>query len=92
MFSMYCHSNTKCSPQEVVSKLNMSGCEFVSTSPDRPNIFYEVCPRMELEVDMHSILVSLREQRVQAPRVLIYCMPVFKHKHVQIYMPSFIMN
>lgn len=51
----------------------MSGCEFVSTSPDRPNIFYEVCPRMELEVDMHSILVSLREQRVQAPRVLIYC-------------------
>ena len=64
---------TKSVRLEVVSKLDMQGCEFVSTSPDRPNIFYEVRPRAELEVDMQPILHSLRVQRKQAPRALVYC-------------------
>jgi len=59
--------------QEVICGLDMSGCEFVCTSPDRPNIFYEVLPRTDIETDLQSIVQSLREHKYQAPRVIVYC-------------------
>lgn len=60
---------------EVMSSLEMiaSGCEFVSTSPDRPNIFYEVRPRTDVDTDLKFVINSLREQKVNAPRVIVYC-------------------
>ena len=56
-----------------MQKLEMTRCEFVSTSPDRPNIYYEVRPRTEIETDLHCYLNSLRNLRSKAPRVLVYC-------------------
>ena len=50
-----------------------SSCEFVSASPDRPNIKYTVCPRTEIETDLDCYLKSLKNLRSKAPRVLIYC-------------------
>ena len=51
----------------------MGGCEFVSTSPDRSNIFYEVLPRADVETDLQPVLKSLQEYKNQAPRVIVYC-------------------
>ncbi len=64
---------TKSVRQEVVASLDMGGCEFVSTSPDRHNIFYDVRPRFEIETDMEPVLSGLKEKKNQAPRVLVYC-------------------
>ena len=46
---------------------------FVSASPDRPNIYYEVIPRTAIEVDLQLILSSLKEYENEAPRVIVYC-------------------
>ena len=64
---------TKNIRQEVMSKLEMVDCAFVSTSPDRPNISYEVCPRVNFENDLNFVLESLKFQKLNAPRVIIYC-------------------
>lgn len=64
---------TKSVRQEVVASLDMGGCEFVSTSPDRSNIYYEVCRRGGIESDMQPVLSSLKEKKNLAPRVLVYC-------------------
>ena len=47
--------------------------EFVCTSPDRPNIFYQVRPRVDIDTNMLSVVQSLKDLRSNAPRVLIYC-------------------
>ena len=59
--------------QEVISSLDMVGCEFVSTSPDRSNIFYEVLPRTSIEMDLQPVLESLKQYKNQAPCVIVYC-------------------
>ena len=45
----------------------------VSMSPDRPNIYYSVKSRGDIESDFSAILTSLRTQRIEAPRVIVYC-------------------
>lgn len=47
--------------------------EYVCTSPDRPNIFYEVHPRTDIETDMQPVLSSLKDYQNRAPRVIVYC-------------------
>ena len=59
--------------EEVMRSLEMVECEFVCTSPDRPNIFYEVHPRVDIDTDMVSVVQSLKDLRSKAPRVVIYC-------------------
>ena len=59
--------------QEVIQSLEMVDCDFISTSPDRPNIFYEVHPRTELDSDMKQLLKSLPEFKSSAPCVIVYC-------------------
>ena len=59
--------------QEVIQSLEMVDCDFISTSPDRPNIFYEVRPRTDLDIDMKELLKSLQEHKSSAPRVIVYC-------------------
>ena len=59
--------------EEVERNLDMSNCDFVCTSPDRPNIRYEVCCRTDIETDMHSLVASLKECNRKAPRVIVYC-------------------
>ena len=51
----------------------MVDCEFISTSPDRPNIYYEVRPRTEIDTDMKTIICSLKEHKNKAPHVVVYC-------------------
>ena len=58
---------------EVIQSLEMVDCEFISTSPDRPNIYYEVRPRTEIDTDMKTIICSLKEHKNKAPRVVVYC-------------------
>ena len=50
---------TKNIRQEVVTRLEMVNCAFVSTSPDRTNIFYEVHPRLDFRA-VHMKLVVIR--------------------------------
>ncbi len=64
---------TRSIQEEVVKSLEMSGCEYISTSPDRPNIFYEVRARSAIEEDMQTVLESLKVCKAKAPRVVIYC-------------------
>ena len=52
---------TKSVRDEVVTLLDMKGCEVVSTSPDRPNIYYGVKPRTDITLDMSPLLNSLKE-------------------------------
>ena len=59
--------------QEVIKSLEMVDCVFISTSPDRPNIFYEVHPRTDLDSDMKHLLKSLQDLKNSAPRVIVYC-------------------
>ena len=54
-------------------KLQLSGCRLFSTSPDRPNIYYEVVSRQDVETDMNSIASQLKETTVEMPRMIIYC-------------------
>lgn len=58
---------------EVISALEMSTCEKVSVSPDRPNIFYQVKPRTTVESDFSELISSLRINQVHTPRVIVYC-------------------
>ena len=59
--------------QEVIKSLEMVDCDFISTSPDRPNIFYEIHPRTDLDSDMKHLLKSLQDLKNSAPRVIVYC-------------------
>ena len=59
--------------KEIIDSLEMTGCAEVSASLDRPNIFYEVKSRSDIDTDFLPLVTTLREKSVQAPRVLVYC-------------------
>ena len=51
----------------------MKGCLCVSVSPDRPNIFYEVKRRTDIESNLANIIDTLQAKLVDTPRVIVYC-------------------
>ena len=51
----------------------MTDCVCVTVSPDRPNIFYEVRQRVDIDTDFADMIGSLREKLVDSPRVIVYC-------------------
>ena len=59
--------------KEVIESLEMLGCLEVTASPDRPNIYYEVKQRTDIDTDFLPLITTLREKSVRAPRVLVYC-------------------
>ena len=59
--------------EEIIQSLEVFDCQVVSTSPDRPNIYYEVHARTDIETDMVSIIMSLKVMKDTAPRVIVYC-------------------
>ena len=59
--------------REVIHLLDMRGCEFVFNSPDRPNIYYEVRERTDIEADFQPLVDSLLIERNKAKRVVVYC-------------------
>lgn len=64
---------TKTDKIDVLENLEMGGCVEVSASPDRPNIFYAVKRRSDVETDLDEVLSSLRMKAIAAPRVIVYC-------------------
>ena len=58
---------------DIIAKLDMKGCETVSVSPDRPNIYYEVRRLSTVEDDLQPLVNSLRAEHIQASRVIVYC-------------------
>ncbi len=59
--------------EEAVRSLEMTGCILVCTSPDRPNIFYQVRARATIDVDVEPLVESLKLHKAKAPRVIVYC-------------------
>jgi len=58
---------------DVIELLDMRGCELVFVSPDRPNIYYEVRPRTDIETDLQPLVDSLLSKRNKSERVIVYC-------------------
>ena len=54
-------------------KLEMSNYKFVFASPERPNIYYEVLPRSDMETDIKPLVDDLRRNKLLMSRVIIYC-------------------
>ena len=57
--------------KECVEKLDMTDCEFVSHSPDRPNIIYRVKCQSNIE-DLSSVINALKTHFINAPRTIVY--------------------
>lgn len=54
----------------------MRDCVVVSVSPDRPNIFYEVRKRGEIETNFEDTVTLLCEKLIETPRVIVYCQSI----------------
>ena len=59
--------------EEIISSLEMGNCVHISASPDRPNMFYEVRNRTDIDSDMSGLVRTLGEKLVDTPRVIVYC-------------------
>ena len=64
---------TKAIRQDICRKLEMVMCKLVCASPDRPNIYYEVVRRTDMEQDMYPLVEELKTNKTQMQRVVIYC-------------------
>ena len=58
---------------EVMKLLEMDDCIEISSSPDRCNIFYEVCDCTSVEWDLSWLMGSFRENLHKTPQVIVYC-------------------
>ena len=59
--------------EEVIAHLEMSGCGKVMTSPDRANIYYEVCSRTDIGNDLQLLIDQVKQLRSKAPQAIVYC-------------------
>ena len=59
--------------EEIIDNLEMCDCAEVIASPNRPNIYYEVKRRTDIDTDFLPLVTTLREKAVDTPRVLVYC-------------------
>lgn len=64
---------TRSIQEEVTRNLEMTDCEFIHASPDRPNICYVVKPCLDIETDMLPLVDLLKEELVNTPRTIVYC-------------------
>ena len=64
---------TRAVRSDIIAKLEMMECKLVHLSPNRPNIYYEVRPRLDVEEDMAPIVNDLLTNKQKAQRILIYC-------------------
>lgn len=56
-----------------IRSLDMRGCEVISLSPNRPNIFYAVLQRTNVESDFHELILDLKKNSALTSRVIVYC-------------------
>lgn len=66
---------TRAVQTDVKSKLEMSECELVCLSPNRPNIYFEVQPRVDIDSDMASLVKDLLTNKSKAQRSLFIAVP-----------------
>lgn len=64
---------TKLTRVDICRKLELSAYKFISISPDRPNLYYEVIPRTDIDTDLSSIATELKLHRIKMPRIIFYC-------------------
>ena len=64
---------TKAITDDVCRKLEMAVCKVVFVSPDRENIYFEVFTRTDIHEDMSPLLEELRANKINTPRVIVYC-------------------
>ena len=50
----------------------MTDYEYVYTSPERTNIYYEVYYRTDIEIDLKYVVDELHLNKIKMPRVIIY--------------------
>lgn len=58
--------------KDVISRLDMKQCEFVSASPNKPNTTYLVVRRTSIDEDMRYVVSDIRSNGINAERVIIY--------------------
>ena len=51
--------------KEVIDSLEMSGCTEVTASPNRPNIYYDMKMRTDVDADFDFLVDSLQEKTIQ---------------------------
>ena len=64
---------TKSVQQDIVCSLEKENCVLISVSPDRPNIFYEVRTRTDVDSDFLDLMCTLQHELINTPTVIIYC-------------------
>lgn len=59
---------------DIISQLDIAGCQMVSASPNKPNIFYSVEQQSDNpEVDLAFLLDDLAQNTLRAKQVIVYC-------------------
>ena len=64
---------TKAVRGDICNKLEMKGCRIVYVSPNKPNMYYEVVTRTDIEEDFASVLSELRTHKISTQRLIVYC-------------------
>ena len=59
--------------EDVCRILDISGCNVICKSPDRPNIYYEVHERRDIKSDFEPLVKELLSNSKKAKRVIVYC-------------------
>jgi superfamily II DNA helicase RecQ len=58
---------------DICKKLEMMDSKLIYAPPNRPNIYYEVVGRNDIEQDMSLLAAQLKATKVAMPRIVIYC-------------------
>ena len=58
---------------DIILTLDMSGCQMISISPNRFNIFYGVQRRSTIDDDLEDIVDDIKKNSIYATRVIVYC-------------------
>ena len=64
---------TKAMRLDICNRLEMTNYEYVYTSPERSNIYYEVCNHIDVETDLKYLVDELCLNKIGMPRVIIFC-------------------
>lgn len=58
---------------DICRRLEMSACRYIFVSPDRPNIYYEALPRVDIRTDLSAIANEFKINKAEMARTIFYC-------------------
>ena len=64
---------TKAMRLDICMKLEMTDSTLVYAPPNRPNIYYKVVGKNDIEQDLSPLSSRLKAMKVTMPRTVIYC-------------------